>query len=66
MPKSALKQEFTLRTRNDYTNVECEFSISVDGKELPSLEVLGSALEAARELIQTKVTESYKAIPVRI
>lgn len=66
MPKSALKQEFPMHTRNDYTNVDCELAISIEGKELPSLSVLGEALEAARELIQKRVTESYKAIPVRV
>ena len=66
MPKSTLKQEFPMHTRNDFTNVDCEISISIDGRELPSLSVLGDALEAARELIQAKVTESYKVVPARV
>jgi hypothetical protein len=38
----------------------------VDGKELPTMAVLGAALEEAIELIQKKVTESYKVVPERV
>jgi hypothetical protein len=40
--------------------------MSVDGKELPNMAVLGKALEEAIELIQNRVTESYKVVPERV
>lgn len=66
MPKSTIKQELELKTRNDYTKVNCEVTITVDGRELPSLEVLGKSLESGIELIQTSITDSYKAVPERV
>lgn len=65
MPKNAVKMAFDLNTRNEYTKVEAEIGFTVDGKELPTLGVLGEALEAAVTLIKEKVAESYK-IPVRV
>ena len=47
MPKSALKQSFDLTTRNAFTKVQCEIGMTVDGRELPSLEILGKAFEDA-------------------
>jgi hypothetical protein len=57
---------FSLKTRNEYTNVDAEIGFSVDGKELPTLGVLGAALEEAVALIQQKVAESYAVVPARI
>jgi len=63
MPTTGLRQEFELNTRNDYTKVTAEVGLKVDGRELPSMEVLGSALEEAIELIKLRVKESYKVPP---
>lgn len=65
MPKSGLRQEFELSTRSQYTKVDCEMSLSVNGKELPNLEVLGRVFEECLALVQTRVTESYKVVPER-
>jgi hypothetical protein len=66
MPKTGLRQTFDLTTRNAYTKCECEVGMTIDGRELPSMSVLGAALEEAIELIQTRVTESYKVVPARV
>jgi hypothetical protein len=66
MPKVGLRETFELKTRNDYTKVECEIGISVNGRELPSMAVMGAALEDAIKLFQERVTESYKAVPERV
>jgi hypothetical protein len=66
MPKTGLRQTFDLTTRNAYTKCSCEVGLTVDGKELPTMAVLGAALEEAIELIQKKVTESYKVVPERV
>lgn len=66
MPKTIIKESFDLATRNDYTKVECEVSISVDGKELPSTPVLGSATEAMIETLKQVVKESYRVVPERV
>lgn len=66
MPKTGIRQTFDLTTRNAYTKCECEVGMSVDGKELPNMAVLGKALEEAIELIQNRVTESYKVVPERV
>jgi hypothetical protein len=55
-----------METRSKYTKVSCEVGLSVDGRELPSMEVLGKALEEATELIQQRVTESYQVVPARV
>jgi len=60
-----LRQTFDLQTRSVYTKVSCEIGITVDGKELPSLEVLGRALEKAIFEVQSTVTESYQEVPER-
>lgn len=64
MARIGLTQEFDLTTRNAYTKVDCEVNIKVSGKELPSMSILGAALETAVADIQTHITESYK-VPVR-
>jgi hypothetical protein len=66
MPKNAIRQEFELSTRSSFTKVECDISLSVNGRELPSLAVLGKALEDAVSLIQTVVSDSYKKVPERV
>ena len=63
--KNAVKLSFELSTRNEFTKVDCEIGMTVEGKELPTLGVLGSALEDAKALIQKRVTESYVTVPVR-
>jgi hypothetical protein len=66
MPKSALKQSFDLTTRNAFTKVQCEIGMTVDGRELPSLEILGKAFEAAIIHMQGEVTKAYEVVPERI
>ena len=66
MPKSALKQTFDLTTRNAFTKVECEIGMTVNGRELPSLEILGKAFEAAILHMQEQVTDAYKVVPERV
>lgn len=65
MPKIGLTSETKLKTRNQYTTVDAEISLKVDGTELPNMSVLGFALERAVELIQKEITESYKEVPTR-
>jgi len=65
MPKNAFKMAFELQTRNQYTKVNCEIGMTVDGRELPSMAILGDAMEEAIKLIQDKITESYKTVPAR-
>lgn len=66
MPKSALKQTFELTTRNAFTKVEAEIGITVNGRELPSMEILGKAFEAGILHIQEQITEAYKVVPERV
>ena len=66
MPRVAIKQAFDLTTRSAYTKVEAEIGFTVEGKELPTMAVLGAALESAMELFQERVTESYKVVPERV
>lgn len=66
MPITGLRQEFELETRNKYTKVTAEIGFKVNGRELPSMAVLGAAVEEAIELIQNKITESYKVVPERV
>jgi len=66
MPKNALNQSFDLTTRNAFTKVECEVNMTINGRELPSMEVLGKAFEAAILTLQEKVTEAYKVVPERV
>lgn len=65
MPRSNISQEFELETRDRYTKVETVVSISVDGKELPNMAVMGSALEEVIELIRNHVRDSYTKVPER-
>jgi hypothetical protein len=66
MAKIGLRQHFDMETRNKYTKIDCEVGMNIDGKELPSMAVLGAALEEATALIQLRVAESYKEIPARV
>jgi hypothetical protein len=66
MPKTAIKHEFPLKTRSDFTKVDCEVTLTVNGNELPNLDVLGKALEVAIAGVQAHVTESYKVVPERV
>lgn len=63
--RNAVKMAFELSTRSEFTKVDCEIGMSVEGKELPTAGVLGAALEDAKALIQKRVTESYQTVPVR-
>ena len=54
-----------MNTRDKYTKVECEVGMTVNGRELPNMAILGAALEEAIKLIQERVTESYKVVPAR-
>jgi hypothetical protein len=65
MPKNAFKMAFKLTTRNKYTELDCEIGMTVDGRELPTMAILGSAMEEAVELIQKRVTDSYAVVPPR-
>lgn len=65
MPKNGLRQTFKLKTRG-MSEVDCEIGITIEGRELPNMAVLGGALEDAVALVQTKVTESYKVVPERV
>lgn len=64
--KNSITQELELTTRNTYSKVAAELTLKIDGKEVPSLGVLGEALELAVQIIQEKITQSYKAIPERV
>jgi hypothetical protein len=66
MPKTGLTYDAQVETRNSFTKVDTKFQMIVDGKELPSMAVLAEALEAAIELFQTKIKDSYKVVPARV
>jgi hypothetical protein len=66
MPKTGIRQTFELTTRDRFTKVECEIGLTVNGRELPNMEVLGKALEAGIQLIQDSITESYLKVPERV
>jgi hypothetical protein len=65
MPVTGLKYEAEMSTRSQFTKVKAEVALTVDGKELPNMGVLGEALELAVELIQKHITDSYKIVPPR-
>lgn len=66
MPRTGMKHSGQLETRNAYTKVDVEFTVSVDGKELPAMGVVGEALEKAIELFNAEIKQSYQVVPVRI
>ena len=61
--KIGLKESFELTTRSQFTKVNCEIGMTVDGRELPPMSILGEALEEAIALIQRKIKDSYKVPP---
>jgi len=65
MPKVGLTETFELKTR-EFSKVDCQIAINVNGRELPSMAVMGAALEEAIKLFQDKITESYKMVPERV
>ena len=65
MPKMGLRESFEMETRNKYTKVNCELSITIDGRELPAMGVVGEALEAAAKQIEDAVKKSYEVVPPR-
>jgi len=65
LPKMGLRESFEMETRNKYTKVNCELSISIDGRELPSMAVVGEALEQAGKMIEDAVKKSYEVVPPR-
>ena len=65
MAKVGLRSHFEMTTRDKYKKVNCEVGLSLDGQELPSMSVLGAALEEAVQLIQDRVTQSYQEVPAR-
>lgn len=65
MPKIGMTEQFDLTTRSAFSKVDCEISIRIDGKELPSNEVVGKALDKAIETVQAAITESYQKVPER-
>ena len=66
MPRTGMKHNGQLETRNAYTKVDVEFTVSVDGKELPAMGVVGEALEKAIELFSAEIKKSYEVVPVRV
>lgn len=65
MPKTNMTEKFELSTRSEMTKVDCEVSITLDGKELPSMSVQGTALEAMLDTLRAVIKESYK-VPERV
>lgn len=65
MPKTRMSEEFELSTRSEFTKVDCEVMIALDGKELPSMAIQGAALEAMLETLKAVIKESYK-VPARV
>lgn len=66
MPKLKIGEEFKLVTRDRFTTVDCELSISIDGKELPSAAIVGGALEKVIEVMTAHIQESYQKVPERV
>jgi hypothetical protein len=64
--KTGIQKEFELVTRNHFTKINAVVSMTVDGKELPNMAILGEALEKAINLIQKKIQQSYEVVPARI
>lgn len=66
MPRVGLKHSGQTETRNAYTKVDTEFSVSIDGKELPNMGVVGEALEKCIELFNAEIKKSYEVVPARV
>lgn len=65
MAKMGLREAFEMQTRDRFTKVNCELGLTVEGKELPNMAILGEALEEAIAMINTKVQASYTKVPER-
>src|SRR5262245_3475031 len=65
MPKTGIRLVFDMETRDKYKKVDCEIGLTVEGRELPNASVLGEAMEAAVEMIRTRVRQSYEVVPPR-
>jgi hypothetical protein len=66
MPRSSLTSEFDFQPRNEFrSKVDVKFNMSVDGRELPNLQVLGNAFEKAVELFQAEVKKAFEVVPPR-
>lgn len=66
MAKQQLSQEFKLDTRSEFTQVDCVITVSIDGRELPSLNIMGNAVDAAIATVREAVKESYAQVPARV
>jgi len=66
MPKLGISETFDMQTRDRYTKVECEITVKIDGKELPTLGVVGEAVEKCITTVQEHVKRSYEVIPERV
>jgi len=66
MPKTEIRYDFELTTRNAYTKVEAELSLNLNGRELPTMAVVGEAMEQAAKTIQEAITASYETVPARV
>jgi hypothetical protein len=66
MPKMGMRETFEMQTRDRYTKVECELGVTIDGKELPAMGVVGEALEKCVTIIQEHVKQSYEVVPERV
>lgn len=66
MPKNRIVQETQIETRNSFSKVDTILVLEMNGKELPTLAIMGAALEEAVTLIQTRIKESYAVVPPRV
>lgn len=66
MPKTSITNEFKLDTRNQFTSVDCIITLTVDGRELPAMNIVGKAVEDAVLKIRESVKESYAVVPPRV
>jgi hypothetical protein len=66
MPKMGQRIQFELELKDRYRKANAEVGITVEGKELPNLAVVGGALEEAVELIRNKIKQSYEVVPPRV
>ena len=66
MPQTTIRQELELPTRNQYTRINAEISLKIDGREIPNMAVLGEALDAAVVLVSEKIQQSYQTVPARV
>ena len=66
MPKIGITHKGQVQTRNSYTKIDSEIAFVVDGRELPSMAVLGDAMEAAIKVFELKIKKSYEEVPPRI